>query len=437
MEKLTKEYIDAYLEEYMQDNTNLILENALANNSIDSIVKKNRKSNTIFDFNINVKTMSAVAQNKSGRCWIFAATNLLREKIANDLNIDNFELSQSYIAFYDRLEKVNYLLETIIELKDKPHDDRTLTYVLKSGVGDGGQWDMFKSIVKKYGVVPKNVMPENFQSSNTSGTNAIINSTIKQFAAEANKIDDIGEVRKIKDSYLHQIMRLLMLSYGLTPKTFDFEYTDKDGKYHIEKNLTPKSFYDKYLGDYIDQFVSIINSPTKDKPFNETFTIKYLGNVFGDRVVHLNLPIERLHQLVIAQLKDNTPVWFGCDCSVFGSRTDGIWAPEAYDYQKTFGLNIGFDKEDNLDYYQSAMNHAMLFTAVNVDENSRPNRYKIENSWGTKIANAGYFVGTEKWFSDYVYQIVVSKKYLTKEEQKALTKEPKELDPWDPMGTLA
>lgn len=437
MKELKKEFLDAYLNEYLDDNNNLILENALANNALNNIVKKNRRTETNFNFNVNVNTMKALSQDKSGRCWIFAATNLLREKIAKDLDIADFELSQSYIAFYDRLEKVNFLLETIIELKDKDHDDRTLTYILKSGLSDGGQWDMFKSLVKKYGVVPKHVMPENFQSSNTADTNNLINSSIRAFAAKVNKLDNMDTVREIKDKYFTNIYRLLLTSYGVIEKNFDFEYTDKSGKYHIEKNLTPNTFYDKYLGDYIDQFVSIINSPTKDKPFNKTFTIKYLGNVVGDRVMHLNLPINRLNELVVDQLESDTPVWFGCDCSVFGSRTEGIWAPEYYDYEKTFDLTIGLNKEDNLDFYQSAMNHAMLFTAVNIDDNKNPNRFKIENSWGTKIANDGYFIGTKHWFDEYVYQVVVSKKFLTKAELKALEEEPIVLDPWDPMGTLA
>lgn len=437
MKKLKKEYLDSYLNEYLKENTNLILENALANNELNNVVKRNRRANTNFNFNVNVKTMKAVAQNKSGRCWIFAATNLLREKIANDLSIDNFELSQSYIAFYDRLEKVNYLLETVIELRDSNHDDRTLTYILKSGLSDGGQWDMFTSLVKKYGVVPKDIMPENFQSSNTAQVNALINSSIRAFAAKVNKVADIDTVRELKDAYLDNIYRLLLASYGVIPTNFDFEYTDKKGNYHIEENLTPNTFYDKYLGDYIDQFVSIINSPTKDKPYNKTFTIKHLGNVVGDRVMHLNLPINRLNEVVVDQLKSDTPVWFGCDCSVFGSRTEGVWAPEYYDYDKTFDLTIGLNKEDNLDFYQSAMNHAMLFTAVNVDQKDKPNRFKIENSWGTKLANDGYFIGTNQWFDEYVYQVVVSKKYLTKDELKALDEEPIVLDPWDPMGTLA
>ena len=437
MEKLKKDYLDEFLNEYLIDNKNLILENALANNQLNNVVKKNRRANTNFNFNVNVKTQEALSQNASGRCWIFAATNLMREKIAKDLNIKGFELSQSYIAFYDRLEKVNYLLETLIELKDKDHDDRTLSYILKSGLSDGGQWDMFTSLVKKYGVVPKDVMPENFQSSNTSQTNLLINSSIKTFAAKINKLSDITKVRELKDNYLDNIYRLLLTSYGVIDKTFDFEYTDTKGVYHIDKNLTPNKFYDKYFGDYLDQFVSIINSPTKDKPFNKTFTIKYLGNVVGDRVKHLNLPINRLSELVAEQLKSDTPVWFGCDCSVFGSRTEGVWAPEYYDYQKTFDLTVGYNKEDNLDFYQSAMNHAMLFTATNLDENGKPNRFKIENSWGTKIANKGYFVGTSKWFDEYVYQVVVSKKFLTKEELKALETKPIVLDPWDPMGTLA
>ena len=437
IKELKKEYLSSYLDSYLADNTNLILENALANTELNNLVKRNRRSDTNFNFNVEVKTMKAVSQNKSGRCWIFAATNLLREKIANDLEIENFELSQSYIAFYDRLEKVNYLLETVIELREVDHDDRTLTYILKSGLSDGGQWDMFTSLVKKYGVVPKEVMPENFQSSNTGHVNALINSSVRAFAAKVNKIEDEAKVRLIKDTYLDNIYRLLLRSYGVIPTYFDFEYTDKSGVYHKDSGLTPNTFYDKYLGDYIDQFVSIINSPTKDKSFSKTFTIKYLGNVVGESITYLNLPIKRLDELVVKQLESNTPVWFGCDCSVFGSRSEGVWAPEYYDYEKTFDLTLGTNKEDNLDFYQSEVNPAMLFTAVNLNDSGLSNRYKIENSWGEKSGNNGYFVGTKRWFDEYVYQVVVSKKFPKESELKALDEKPITLDPWDPMGTLA
>lgn len=438
---ISHDFLDSTYKEYQADHSNSILRNALNKCEIAKLVSSNDFSReNDFNFNVSVKTMSATSQNKSGRCWIFAATNLLREKIAKECDIKEFELSQSFVAFYDRLEKINYELESIIDLIDKDHDDRTLSYILKVGVGDGGQWDMFVNIVKKYGICPKNVMPENYQSSNTSASAGLINSDLKKFAGVAKDLyakEGLTAVRKLKDEYLAKYYRFLINCYGKPVESFDFEYTDSKENYHLEKGYTPKTFFDKYIGSYIDEFVSIINSPTEDKPFDQIYTIDYLGNVVdGKLITHLNLPIERLKELCIKQLKDDSVVWFGCDCSKYGNRETGVWDDKSYNYAGTFGLDYKIDKAMSLDYFVSQMNHAMLLTAVNIRDD-KPNRWKIENSWGDKIANKGYFICSDSWFDQYVYQAVINKKYLSKAEQKSLEKDLVHLKPWDPMGSLA
>ena len=441
MEEIKKEYLAKQFKAYQKDDKNIILRHALSNTSLYTLA--NNQDNAIdmdFNFDINIKTLSAANQKASGRCWIFAATNVCREIVAKECNLDKFELSQSYLAFFDRLEKANYLLESVIELIDKDYDDRTLTYLLQNGVGDGGQWDMFVSLVNKYGVCPKNVFPETNTSSATRETGQLINFSIRKFASEAKALyekEGLEAVRKQKDKLLNKFYVLLTNAYGLIPEKFDFEYTDKDGNYHLEKGFTPLSFKEKYLGSLLDDFVSLINAPTKSKPFGKTYTIQYLGNVVGGKeVTHLNVSMDRMKELILAQMKDNRIVWFGSDVGFYGDREEGVWDDGKFDLDSLASLNLKMDKGESLDYHASQMNHAMCITGVSFKDGV-PSKWKIENSWGTDRAKAGYYIMSASWFDQFVYQAVVDKKYLSEEELKALKEKPIVLKPWDPMGSLA
>ncbi|MBQ6731308.1 MAG: C1 family peptidase [Bacilli bacterium] len=425
----------------VDDNQNKILRHALSKNSLYEIsASQDADPEMDFNFDINIKTLPAANQKASGRCWIFAATNVCREIVAAKCNLSNFELSQSYLAFYDRLEKSNYLLESVIELLDKDYDDRTLTFLLQNGVGDGGQWDMFVNLVNKYGLCPKNVFPETNTSSATRDTNQVINFNIRKFASEAKELyqnKGLEAVRKLKDELLNKIYVLLSDAYGLIPEKFDFEYTDKDSNYHLEKGFTPLSFKEKYLGDELDNFVSLINAPTKDKPFGKTYTVAYLGNVVGGKdVTHLSVTMDRMKELILSQLRDNRIVWFGSDVGFYGDRELGIWDDQRFDLDTPFGLNLKMNKGESLDYRASQMNHAMCITGVSFKDNE-PRKWKIENSWGKDRAKDGYYIMSNTWFDQFVFQAVVDKKYLNEEELKALKEKPIVLKPWDPMGSLA
>ena len=441
MEEIKKENLKKQFKAYQKDDKNVILRHAMSNNSIYSLaLNQDNAKDMDFNFDIDIKTLSAANQKASGRCWIFAATNVCREIVAEKCNLASFELSQSYLAFYDRLEKANYLLEAVIELIEKDYDDRTLTFLLQNGVGDGGQWDMFVNLVNKYGLCPKNVFPETNTSSATRETAQLINFNIRKFAAAAKALYDkkgLDAVRKEKEALLNKFYVLLTNAYGLVPEKFDFEYVDKEGKYHLEKGYTPLSFKEKYLGNILDDFVSLINAPTKSKPFNKIYTVKYLGNVVGGKdVTHLNVSMDRMKELILSQLKDNRIVWFGSDVAFYGDREVGVWDDGKFDLDTPYGLNLLMNKGDSLDYHASQMNHAMCITGVTF-KNDVPSKWKIENSWGTDRAKAGYYIMSASWFDQFVYQAVVDKKYLSKEELKALEGKPIILKPWDPMGSLA
>lgn len=398
--------------------------------------------NLVFRFSTDIKTMKATAQNKSGRCWLFAATNVMREHLAKKLNLDKFELSQSYLAFWDKFERCNYFLEVILQTAQLPLNDRTVNYVLNDGgISDGGQWDMFASLVRKYGVVPKDAMPETYQSSNTRGFSGILRRFLHKYALVLRRMVQNGasreELEEKKKELLSKCWSFLASCYGEPPTVFDFEYVDKDGKYHRDGQLTPIAFRDRYFDGMLDDCVSIINAPTDDKPFDRLYTVKYLGNVAEDKGVrHLNLTMEELKDAVLRQLADGEIVWFGSDCGKYGDRDNAFWDDNSFEEELITGLDGDMDKRDMLDSCESRMNHAMCLTGVNIGDDGKPNRWKIENSWGADGLYGGYFMASDSWFDRFVYQAVVHKKYLG-EKAAIFDTEPIVLDPWDPIGSLA
>ncbi len=425
---------------YESDTKARVVRNALTKNDVGTISR-------VFEaevahpniFSIENDKLPVTNQKASGRCWIFSSMNVLREKIAKKYNMKDFELSQNYIAFYDKLEKANWFMECTLQELDSPLNSETMRFLLQCPVGDGGQWNMIQSLVKKYGICPKTAMPETYQSSHTGKMNQILNRRLRKFVVDSRAAHTAGgDVQAVKEQALKEIYGLLASCFGLPPKEFTFEYYDANHKAHAEYHVTPLEFYEKYLGEDLDDYINCINGPTADKPFHEVFTVKYLGNVVdGNPISLLNLPMEELKEAIVKQLKDGELVWFGCDCGPDSDRETGLWDDQQYDYEGTFDMDLSMSKAEMLDLGQSAMNHAMVITGVNFDENGKPNRWKIENSWGDASANKGFFLCSDSWFDKYVYVAAVQKKYLSEEAKAALSKTPIELAPWDPFGTLA
>lgn len=438
---LDEKRTSSILASYEKDTKNVLVRHALSRNAISSVVfEPGSLLQVTPEFSIDLKTLPVANQKVSGRCWIFAGLNVLREIIAKRCDLKKFELSQNYISLYDKIEKANFALECVLSLASRDHDDREFAFILHDPVSDGGQWDMFVNLVKKYGLMPQEAFPETFQSNNTRETDQLVNAAIRGFAAEAHRLllnHEEAKARALKEETMDKIYALFLNAFGVPPKTFDFEYTSEKGGYHVDKALTPLSFFEKYVGKKIDDYQSIINSPTADKPFYKNYTIDYLGNVVeGKRINHLNLPMERIKELIIAQLKDNEVVWFGSDVGYYRDRNSFAWDANAFDYVSSFGFDVKFAKQDMLDYWHSAMNHAMVIVGANLVDGSA-NRYKIENSWGGDNGLQGYYVMSKDWFDTFVYQAVILKKYLNEQELTARERDPIHLHPWDPMGTLA
>ncbi|MFC7394620.1 aminopeptidase C [Scopulibacillus cellulosilyticus] len=421
---------------------NQVIKNAMMKNGIDATAENNHAAVAMNQvFSEEIQTGKVSNQKQSGRCWMFAALNTFRHKMNSVFKLNDFELSQNYTNFWDKFEKSNFFLESILETADQPLDGRLVSWILSTPQQDGGQWDMLVSLIDKYGVVPKQVMPETFQSSNSRKLNAVLNAKLREDAIKLRNFHNEGksreELEQVKDNMLSEVYKILVLSLGEPPKTFDFEYRDKDNEFHRDQGITPHEFYKKYVGLNLDDYVSIINAPTKDKPYEKTYTVQFLGNVVGGKPIkYLNVDMETLKQLAVRQIKDNESVWFGCDVGKFSNRDHGIMDTDLYDYEKTFGMPFQMTKGERLDYMESCLTHAMVLTGVNLVD-GKPNRWKVENSWGEKAGNKGYYVMSDKWMDEYTYQVVVNKKYLSEDLKNALDQEPIELQPWDPMGSLA
>ncbi len=444
MEKqITQEFLTAEAERFTSSARNRIAMNATVANGIQeaaTTVKAPREDR--YHFSVELKQGAITNQKQSGRCWMFAALNTMRCRVMKKLNLEEFELSQAYPLFFDKLEKANYFLENILVTLDEPLEGRLLAFLLAGPVQDGGQWDMFVGLVEKYGVVPKEAMPESASSSNTRGLDTYLTEKLREDACVLRTAHQDGateaDLREKKDAMMAEIYRMLCISLGTPPTTFTFEARDKDENFIRDEGITPQEFFRKYVDMNLDDYISLIHAPTSDKPFNRTYTVKFLGSVIEGRPVkYLNLTMDELKAAAIAQMQDGEPVWFGSDVGQHSLRKEGLMDLDAMALEDLFDVRFGMDKATRLDYGQSQMTHAMVLQGVNLDACGAPNRWKVENSWGDEPGNKGYFVMTDDWFSEFTYQVVINKKYLTKEQRKLWEQEPIELEPWDPMGSLA
>lgn len=395
-------------------------------------------------FSIEIETGKPADQKQSGRCWMFSALNTMRHPLQKEYKLKDFELSQNYTNFWDKFEKSNWFFENVISSADKPLGDRKVAFLFATPQQDGGQWDMLCGIIEKYGIVPKSVYPETANATNSSALNDTLNTLLRKDGLELRQMVNDGksddEIQARKNEMLNDVYRILAISLGVPPKKFNFEYRDDDKNYHIDKDLTPKEFYKKYVDLDLENHISTINAPTEDKPFHKVFSVEYLGNIEGGRQVrHLNLPVDEMKDLIIKQLKDGEVVWFGSNVVKDSDRQAGLLDTNLYRRDQLFDTDFTMTKAQMLDSGESMMDHAMVITGVDIVD-GKPTKWKIENSWGVKPGFKGYFVMSDSWFDNFVYQAVINKKYLPEDLKKAYEEgkdNPIELLPWDPMGALA
>ncbi|CYU75615.1 aminopeptidase C [Streptococcus suis] len=443
MSTLDFDFTERLYTNYLANPSLQATENAVSHNGLlKSLETRQSAIDNDYVFSIDLTKDAVSNQKASGRCWMFAALNTFRHKLISDFKLENFELSQAHTFFWDKYEKSNWFLEQIIATADQEIGSRKVKFLLDTPQQDGGQWDMVVALFEKYGVVPKSVYPESISSSASRELNQYLNKLLRQDAQILRDLLAKGasseEVQVQKENLLQEIFNFLAVNLGLPPRSFDFAYRDKDNVYHRDTNVTPQAFYEKYVGLKLSDYVSIINAPTTDKPYNKSYTVELLGNVVGAPAVrYLNVEMNRFKELAIAQLKAGESVWFGSDVGQSSNRQTGIMATNTYDFSSGLGIHFHQDKAGRLDYSESLMTHAMVLTGVDLDDNEQPLKWKVENSWGDKVGDKGYFVASDSWMDEYTYQIVVRKEFLTPEELAAYQAQPQVLAPWDPMGALA
>ncbi|HEM2900227.1 TPA: aminopeptidase C [Streptococcus suis] len=443
MSTLDFDFTERLYANYLANPSLQATENAVSHNGLlKSLETRQSAIDNDYVFSIDLTKDAVSNQKASGRCWMFAALNTFRHKLISNFKLENFELSQAHTFFWDKYEKSNWFLEQIIATTDQEIGSRKVKFLLDTPQQDGGQWDMVVALFEKYGVVPKSVYPESISSSASRELNQYLNKLLRQDAQILRNLLAKGaspeEVQTQKENLLQEIFNFLAVNLGLPPRSFDFAYRDKDNVYHRDTNVTPQAFYEKYVGLKLSDYVSIINAPTTDKPYNKSYTVELLGNVVGAPAVrYLNVEMNRFKELAIAQLKAGESVWFGSDVGQSSNRQTGIMATNTYDFSSGLGIHFHQDKAGRLDYSESLMTHAMVLTGVDLDDNEQPLKWKVENSWGDKVGDKGYFVASDSWMDEYTYQIVVRKEFLTQEELAAYQAQPQVLAPWDPMGALA
>lgn len=434
-QEITKEQIAAFDADFSAQRANRVAMNAVTNNGLlASAIRREAVEQDVHEYSISLEQGEICNQKQSGRCWMFSTLNVLRQRVIAKCDLEDFSFSPTYLAFYDKLEKANLFLENILHFADQDLTDRETYTLLGSPLPDGGQWDMAISLIKKYGVVPSWVMPETVHSTGTAKYLPILNRKLREDALELRAMAKEGkDTAARREEMLAEIYNALCILYGQPPRSFDFEYTDKDEHYHCDRNLTPHTFLEKYVGNDLDDYVVIISSPIH--ALNRTYCQPFMGDVVEENMFWLNLSQEELEDLTIRQLQAGEGVMFSCDCHPDGDRANGYWDPDCFQYGEVLGgLTFGMTKAERLLTRESTMNHCMMFCGVNLDENGKADRWKIENSWGDASGQKGYYIGSEKWFKANVYQITVRKSLLSNAQRALLDQEPLPMKLWDPLA---
>ena len=409
------------------------VKNALASNSIAALAVNSENLSMIdTHFSHQVKTKGITDQKSSGRCWLFTGLNVLRAKMITKYDLPEFEFSQNYNSFYDLLEKSNLFLQAIIDTRNLPMDDRKVDWLMKNPIGDGGQFTGVSNLIMKYGVVPKSAMPETFQSNNTGQMTMILKWKLREFALELREMKS-AKLAERKEVMLTEIYRILVECLGVPPTEFEWTRYNKEGKVVSVKKYTPKGFYNEFIGEDLENnYVMIMNDPTRE--YGKVYEIEYDRHVYdGENWLYINLPIERVKELAIASIKDNTAMYFSCDVGKFSNSKKGTLDINNMDYESLFRTKFPMDKKQRIQTYSSGSSHAMTLIAVDLDEAGKPRKWMVENSWGAVSGYKGNLIMTDKWFEEYMFRVVLEKKYVPADVLKMLEQKPVLLPAWDPM----
>ncbi len=389
-------------------------------------------------FNHKIKAKGITNQKSSGRCWLFASLNILRPAVIEKYKLEGFEFSQSYLAFWDKLEKANCFLEFMIELGDRKPLDRELDFFVKDPIPDGGWWRYVVALVDKYGVMPQEIMPETYSSEHTSTMNKILQNKLRVDAVKLRgmvaKKKPMAEIRAAKQKMLAEVYRILVLNYGRPPSEFSYRYVDKDKKVSEMKKYTPQSFYKEWVGEDLSQYVNLCNDPTQ--PYNKHYRMRRIKNIMGTpEMYYVNVPIKVLKDLAAKALMDDQPVLFAADAGKDMDREKGIMQLGLYDYASIYGVDLKLSKADSLRVRHGVANHAMVFIGVDMQD-KKPVKWLVENSWGKDRGKGGFWTMYDKWFDEHLYSIIVKKAYVPNDVLKIYNEKAVELAPWSSMNLM-
>ena len=431
---------------YEGDADDRAIRNALAGSSIATLsVNADNAAMIDTNFSDRVKTKGITDQQSSGRCWLFTGLNVLRAKMIDKYDLPGMEFSQNYLFFYDQLEKANLFLQGVIDTKDLPFEDRKVDWLFSNPLSDGGQFTGVSNLIVKYGLVPSDAMPETYQSNNTSNMATLLKLKLREDGLDLRKAYADGrakigkgpkkdvekglktldaQLQKMKVEQLSEIYRMLALCLGEPVKEFMYE----------GKKYTPVSFYEEFIGEDLENnYVMIMNDPCRE--YGKVYEIDYDRHVYdGHNWLYVNLPVERIKEMAIASIKDNTAMYFSCDVGKFLDRKKGVLDIANFDYESLMGVTFGMDKKERVQTHASGSSHAMTLIAVDIcEETGKPVKWMVENSWGPSSGYQGCLIMTDEWFNEYMFRLVVEKKYVPADVLEMLEQKPTLLPAWDPM----
>ncbi len=433
---ITPEMLERISEGYTGTPEQKAVRNALSSNPVSALAV-NADNLAMMDthFSDVVRTEGITDQKSSGRCWLFTGLNVLRAKMIEQYGLGDFYLSQNYLFFYDQLEKSNLFLQAIIDTRDLPWDDRTVDWLFRNPLSDGGQFTGVSNLIMKYGMVPAEIMPETYSANNTSQMASLIKRKLREYALEIRENAGMKDkaLAERKEQMLSEVYRMLVCFLGQPPVSFEWTMRDAEGNVLSTKQYTPQSFYAEYIGeDLEDNYIMVMNDPSRE--YGKVYEIEYDRHVYdGHNWLYINLPIERIKEMAIASIKGGCAMYFSCDVGKFLDSRRGTLNLDNFDYESLMGTTFGMDKADRVRTYDSGSTHAMTLIAVDIDGQGAPVKWMVENSWGPSAGYQGKLIMTDEWFEEYMFRVVVEKRFVPADILDMMKQQPIKLPPWDPM----